>query len=675
MQYREQVQNLDCGVSVIQMLHKYYYNQWISLATLKSNINYDQNGVNTLELSNLAEKFGMKLEVFQGKFESLFELELDEPIISIIKNEGFFHYVVIEKITNKHIIYCDPILGMRKITLEDFSEIYTEIVITCTKTSYIEIKEKKEISLYEFHFVKEMVWMSVVSIILVVLSFISTFYIKLLIDQIIPSQLKYELIIISLFFVLLMILKTLFSSLRSWSIHKIELKYNIMFLDKFINKINLVKWMKISSFDESMHLKNIELAINISSFKANYLFTSISQGFCLIFSTSILIWLDVNVFLVSLFCSSLIVAISVLFQKKFKNLEKENIKNSILFKKSIFNILSGIQQYKVSSINNLLNKNLKERIDSNVDLSFKEKNNDILYESIITIIKNMTPFVIVILATTKIWSNDLSIGELLLFMSIFSFFSEPLSTFTSMLIEIPITKQYVETLNSFYILEDENKNEQGSVVEKIETIKLEKLMFGFNEGKRIFNIKEFEVNQNMHFIGSNGCGKSTLLKIFATIINVDNISFNNKLIDYYNLDKLRKNICYISNNEFIPYSTIYQYLTCNIQSSINILLSNIDKYKLLNLFEKMNLSLHQVIDEYGKNISAGQKQFISLMKLFSSNYSLILLDEAFENLDEDIIELLFPILKDLLEDKIVIEVSHRKTYLFDAMEVNCERFK
>ena len=91
LQYREQVQELDCGISVVQIMHKYFYDQWISLAALKSNVNYQNNGINILELSSLAEKFGMHLESYQGSADLLAGLELKSPVISMIQNHCFFN--------------------------------------------------------------------------------------------------------------------------------------------------------------------------------------------------------------------------------------------------------------------------------------------------------------------------------------------------------------------------------------------------------------------------------------------------------------------------------------------------------------------------------------------------------------------------------------------------------
>lgn len=675
MEYKEQVQQLDCGLFVLQMMHKYYYDNWISIPTLKSNANFDNNGLNTLELNNLSQKFGMNLEIFEGEFELLLNLEINNPIISIIKNENFFHYVVIEKIKNEHIIFYDPIYGKRRIKLNEFKKIYSNIIIVCHKTTYKASKDNRKIVLFKNLFIKETILISLISISIVILTFISTFYLKIIIDQVIPTKINEKLISLTIFFIFLFIFKSLLLALQNWLINKIELKYNITLLDKYIEKIANVEWKKIHYIDESMHLKNIELLSAISTFQATFFFTIINQAFSLIFSTLILIILDFNIFLISLLFTCLTILITVFFKKKMVFIEKKKITNSIRMQKSFFNIILGIPEFKIGKEQNFLLKTFNQNLEKNIKTQVKAHTIDLLYNLINLLIKNLIPFVVVILAVFKIWNNNLSIGELMLFMSIFSFFIEPLSMFTLMIINIPITKQYVETINSFFILDDEEKNLGGYLCQKIESIKIENLKFSFIEGKQILKIPFLEINKNSHIVGKNGSGKSTLLKLISTLIKTENISFNCKLIDYYNLVNLRNQICYISNDQYMASGTIYQYLTNENKENVNELLNSIEEYNLLYFFEKLNLNLHDYVEEFGKNISSGQKQFIHLLKLFSSNYSLILLDEAFENLDNEILEEFQNILRKRLNKQIVVEISHRKTYLFNGGEINCELFK
>lgn len=676
MQYREQVSKLDCGISVVQVLHKYYFDKWIDLVTLKKDVSYDANGINLLELTNLAKKFGINFEILKGDFESFKKIKIEEPIISIIKNDGFLHYVVIEKITSKNnVIYFDPILGKQKIFLDDFEKIYFGLIIVCSKgTVKNENKEKEIISLFKLDFLKEKIWISLSSLIVIILSFIGSFYMKLILDQIIATSLQQQLLIITFLFILILVIKIVLNLLNEFIVHKLDIKYQLLLLNKYIEKLSTIKWEKISYIDESTHLKNLEMLIKIATFKSRYLFDFVIQLFSFVSAGIFLLILEPKIFLLTLFTSFLTIIISVLFQKKFKTMEKRIIKESTLFKKSYLNIINGIEQFKLNSTKQYLKNSLDNKLNSLVKNQVNATNVGFIYNFLQSTIKNIIPFIIVVICVNELWKNNITIGELFLFVSMFGFFASPLLTFASMIIDYSIIKQYLENINSFLLIDDEIISKNKFVIDEIKNIKLENVKFRYKEGNNLLKINNLLIDSKINITGKNGSGKSTLLKLISSLIINSNIYYNDKNIEYYDIESLRKNICLVSNNEYLPYGSIYDYLSSNKENT-NLLLKNIEKYKLLDLFELMNLNFHTLIEEGGKNLSSGQKQFISLMKVFSSNYSLVLLDEAFENIDKKIIDQIFSKLRIYLKEKIVIEISHQKNYLFNEREINCELFK
>ncbi|NQZ66086.1 MAG: hypothetical protein HRT99_02585 [Mycoplasmatales bacterium] len=79
------------------------------------------------------------------------------------------------------------------------------------------------------------------------------------------------------------------------------------------------------------------------------------------------------------------------------------------------------------------------------------------------------------------------------------------------------------------------------------------------------------------------------------------------------------------------------------------------------------------IENNASNISSGQRQIIMLLRLFAFDYELILLDEAFENIDLKKTKLLGKMIKDF-QKGLIIEVSHSKKFITNAKELNIEKF-
>lgn len=511
---------------------------------------------------------------------------------------------------------------------------------------------------------------------MITLSFIGSFYLKTILDKVLPNHEVIELLYLTLGFLIITIIRVVFNWINNIIFNNIQNKNVIELLNLYIDKMKNVSFNKIIHFNTSMHLRNLEFINSISIFKTKYITTIISQMFCLIASTLILIWLNIYVFLLALVSTCISLLVMYLYRKIFKKLDKEKIQINLKTQNNFLSILSGIEYFKIEETNNTLLSNWQENIIENYELNFKHNLIETIYGLIQTLIQSIIPFIITILSIQKIWLNQLTIGQMMIFMSIFNFFSSPFEIFCSMLLEYPIINQHADNLYSFFILEEENKNSNGIKIDKINSILLENISFSFNDGNDLLKIKKLFLNKKYILTGKNGVGKTTFSKIVSTLLKPSgNIYFNGKLLEFCNLSSIRNQICYVSSYNDLPNTTIYDFLINKKDSNRDYLLNNIEKYNLLNIFNSINLKLSTEIHKGGKNLSSGQKQFISLMKIFSKNPSLVILDEEFENLDLHISNILKKILKKHLKNSIVIEISHNKNYLFYEKEINCEEFK
>lgn len=160
MQYRNQIEKLDCGIFVVQTLYKYFYDKWLDISLIKKTTIYDSNGISIINIVDLLKQHNIQSEVLKGDNEAFKKLKIKNPIISIIKNEQYFHYIIIEKITNKNnVIYYDPIQGKKKISLSDFLQIYLNIIIVCkpNKKATVLINEDK-LLLWDQQYKKEKIF-------------------------------------------------------------------------------------------------------------------------------------------------------------------------------------------------------------------------------------------------------------------------------------------------------------------------------------------------------------------------------------------------------------------------------------------------------------------------------------------------------------------------------------
>lgn len=193
-------------------------------------------------------------------------------------------------------------------------------------------------------------------------------------------------------------------------------------------------------------------------------------------------------------------------------------------------------------------------------------------------------------------------------------------------------------------------------------LKISKLCKSF-DNNIVLNELDLEVQEGSIFglVGVNGAGKSTLLRCIAGVYEPEqgSILFNGS--DTYEDEKVRKEIAFVSDEQYYPVGSTIQSVKVLYESMYDFD-TNIYQ-KLLKLFElKENMSI--------LNLSKGNKRRVSLLFALSIKPKLLLLDEAYDGL-EPLMRLKFKqLLTDLIEDEqiTVIISSHNLRELEDICD-------
>ncbi|MEM0116703.1 MAG: ATP-binding cassette domain-containing protein [Thermoplasmata archaeon] len=188
----------------------------------------------------------------------------------------------------------------------------------------------------------------------------------------------------------------------------------------------------------------------------------------------------------------------------------------------------------------------------------------------------------------------------------------------------------------------------------LELLGLEKRLGNFHLGPIDLKIKE-----NLILLGPTGSGKTTLLELIAGFKNLDSgkIYFNNK--DITNIPPEKRKIGFLYQDfQLFPHMNVFKNISYglemmkmsrkSIENSVNDIAK---KFKISHLLER---------EIY--NLSAGEKQRVALARALIIEPEILLLDEPFSALDEEIknslIDEFIHIIKDI--KSLVILVSHNQ---------------
>ena len=229
-------------------------------------------------------------------------------------------------------------------------------------------------------------------------------------------------------------------------------------------------------------------------------------------------------------------------------------------------------------------------------------------------------------------------------------------------------KAYESSIYDSAPVNKELKEEHALMHHPIYSLSLERIDFNYADHVVLKNFSLcIKRGDFIGIVGMSGKGKTTILNLILGFLAPGNgkILVNDVLVSPVELKKYWPGISYMRQQSFLIHDSILRNIT--LQEN------NHDEYKLKQVLEISGLKdiidstpegLDKMIAENGKNISGGQQQRINIARTLYKDAELILLDEPFNELDEESTVTLVQHFKEMTEaGKMIILITHDKKML------------
>lgn len=219
---------------------------------------------------------------------------------------------------------------------------------------------------------------------------------------------------------------------------------------------------------------------------------------------------------------------------------------------------------------------------------------------------------------------------------------------------------------------DQNINANENINVNMTPIEINNLNFSYvneaNQECQTMVFKGFNMsvgtNEKMAIMGESGCGKSTLLKLLLRFYPVENgmIKIYGKDINCYPVRQLRDIITYIPQESYLFEGTIAENISygSNRQCSLEDIVEAAKSAYADDFIKQMKDGYDTWVSSGGRNMSGGQRQRIALARGFLKKSPILIMDEPSSALDSQSEQIIREALKRLMEDKVVLMVTHRK---------------
>ncbi|KOY76872.1 Lactacin F ABC superfamily ATP binding cassette transporter permease protein [Apilactobacillus kunkeei] len=646
------------------------------MAHLRQMAKTDMEGTTALGLVQTAQKLKFDTKAIQADM-SLFDIpDIHFPfIVQVLKNNEFYHFYVVCKANNKSITIADPDPsdGIRKISKELFSQEWTGVALFFTpQIDYQPVKENKN-SLWNYASIlfkqkKLIINIVIASLLTTIIGIAGSYYLQGMLDNFIPNQAFNTITIVSIGLIFTYIIQQVLSFGQNYLLTVLGQRLSIDVILSYIKHIFTLPMSFFTTRRTGEIVSRFTDSNKIIDALANIIMSMFLDTFIVIILAVVLAAQSVKLFFLTLLLIPLYTAIIYIFVKPFEKYNQEVMESNSELSSSIIEDINGIETIK--SLN--AEKNSYNRVDHEfvkyLKKSFTYSKLGLTQQAIKTGIQLIMNVVILLVGSRLVMNNVLSIGQLMTYNALLSYFTNPIQNIINLQTKLQSARVANNRLNEVYLVESEFKKKRpikdiGSIDGDIE---FKNVQYNYGYSEAVLSNLDLKINktQKIVLVGMSGSGKTTLVQLLAGFypVNQGDITINDQSIENIDRHVLRSYINYTPQTPYLFNGTILENLTLGCRPGITM--QNIREAcqmaEINQDIENRPLQYQTELSENGTILSGGQKQRLTIARALLSPAKVLIFDESTSALDT------------ITEDKVINNLLSltNKTIIFVAHRLN-----
>src|SRR5699024_9620116 len=581
--YVKQQDLKDCGPACIATVLK-QYNSNVKLSKLREVAGTSDSGTNALGIVKGLEYFNFNVKAIKADLNIFKEKDLPFPAIAhVIKDKMLLHYIVILAVGKKHLTIADPGEGIKKISFEEFEEIWSGVIVFSTPNeSYKEIEENDDPLANILKMLlkdKRLITHIVSASLLVILIGIGTsFYFQTIIDSLVPTGAEKTLHIISIALVISYIFQSFFEYIKSYMLAILGNRMSIKVMLGYYRHVMKLPLSFFSTRKSGEIVSRFMDASKVIDALSSVILTSIIDVSMVLVVGTVLYFQNQTLFFITILTIPIFAIIIFAFIKWYEKANKKELEDNAVLNSYIIESLNGIETIKASQAT----RDASEKVDTLFITYIKSMMKTFNIDNLQTLLKRIVQLVssafVLWVGATLVINNDLTIGQLITFNALLAYFTEPLLNIINLQPRLQTAKVAANRLDDVMSVDTEmTDNEEEKVSSDIifkGDIAIKNVSYNYPMKREVLNNININITHGskVAFVGASGSGKSTLAKLLVSFYSATKgeILYKNFSIQDINKNYLRSNIYLIPQTPFIFSRTIYENLTFGIKREVSM---------------------------------------------------------------------------------------------------------
>jgi ATP-binding cassette, subfamily B, bacterial HlyB/CyaB len=664
----------DCSAACVVMVGRFWGKEF-DINRLRELAYVNRDGASLKGLSNAVENLGFNSRPVKASLDRL----ASQKLPAILHWQGN-HYVVVFEITPQYITICDPAIGQRKLTRDEFLQDWTGYCLLLEPTLALQKVEGKSTDFWQlFQLVRPhrriIVEIFVASIVLQIFGLISPIFTQLILDRAIIHKSASSLATFGIGLLIFGGFQIAMSGLRQYLMAQTANRIDAALVIGFIRHTFS---LPLSYFD-ARHVGDI-----ISRVQENHKIQSFITGQSLsvlldlmsvfVYATLMFIysWKLALVTLISIPPFLILTFASTPLLKKMSReiFNATNAENNYLIE-----ALNGVRTIKSMSVEKSVRWNWEERLNKEIKQTYRGQIVGIQIQMIGSAINMISSTALIWLGASLVISGEFTIGQLFAFNMLSANVISPFERLAGLWNSIQEVGIAIERLcDVIEAKPEEDRNSHRQNIGKLQGyVKFKNVTFRYNkdaENNILENINfEIKPGQTIALVGRSGSGKTTLSKLILGLYQptTGSIEIDGKDLTTISLHSLRSQVGIVDQDTFLFSGTVKTNITlakpgatpAEIQRAAE--LAGADEF-----IKKMPMGYDTEIGEGGNMLSGGQRQRLAIARALLHNPRLLVFDEATSSLDTESEQIIQHNLEKIRRDRSTIIIAHRLSTVQNA---------
>ncbi|WP_305478031.1 ABC transporter ATP-binding protein [Pseudarthrobacter sp. R1] len=280
---------------------------------------------------------------------------------------------------------------------------------------------------------------------------------------------------------------------------------------------------------------------------------------------------------------------------------------------------------------------------------------------------------IAVVGGLRVASGSMSLGDATAFIQYSREFTQPLGQMAGM---ANMLQSGVASSERVFEFLDAEEQDVETATEHLPAktdghVEFKNVTFSYTEDKKLIEDLSFtaEPGNTVAIVGPTGAGKTTLVNLVMRFyeLNSGSITLDGVDITHLSRSELRSKVGMVLQDAWLFGGSIYDNIRYGNLDATEEQVMAAAKATFVDRFVRaLPEGYDTVIDEEGNNVSAGEKQLITIARAFVANPSLLILDEATSSVDTRTELLVQKAMAALRTDRTSFVIAHRLSTIRDA---------